>query len=272
MTAAGRQPGGRRYIGVLAGGTARRLQRLVGPYRCTIETCRPEMLLETLNAPTHVCTIIDPAQLGPSELDAVITRLRERPRAAVVYAQPFQESVNRAISITRATGAAVMFESDDEDTALLVHTIVSLGPPIDAAMLLTRLAPALEQLPPNLRAAITGMFAGDAAPESPDSLARRAGMSRRSLDRWLAHAGISSTRLIIAAPLLLRAFRLLHETNLPLRIIARAAELRTTSRLRDSAIDLVGLTPHQIRAGGRSMVVLIEAAAMALHGDARRAR
>src|SRR5690242_2721554 len=192
MTAAGFHAGGRRYIGVLASDAARRLQRLVQPFGCTIETCPPEVLLETLNGPAHVCAIVDPGQLDASQLDLAIARLRQLPRPAVVYAQRSPESVSRALSIATETGAAVVFQSTGEDTAPLVHTIVSLAPPTDTAMLLVRLQPALERLPQDLRLAITRTFAGGAPAESPRSLARRAAMSRRTLDRRLGRVGISS--------------------------------------------------------------------------------
>lgn len=119
MTAAAFHASGRRYIGVLASETARRLQRLVQPFGCTIETCRPEVPLETLNGPLNVCAIVDPEELDASELDLAITRLRQRPRPAVVYTQRSPESVSRALSIVTETGAAVVFQSAGEDTAPL---------------------------------------------------------------------------------------------------------------------------------------------------------
>ena len=272
MTAAAFHASGRRYIGVLAADAARRLQRLVQPFGCTIETCRPEVLLETLNGPTHIRVIVDPGQLDASQLDLAIARLRQLPRPAVVYAQRSPENVSRALSIATETGATVVFQSTGEDTAPLVHTIVSLAPRTDVASLLVQIQVALDRLPHDLQQSITGMLVGG-VPESPRSLARRSRYSRRTLDRWLARAGIASARLLVVTPWMLRAFRLLQETDLPLRTVATVSEMRTPSRLRDTAIDLVGLTPKQIRVGTTSMTALIDASARALcrGGDSRTA-
>lgn len=262
-----RRATGRRYVALLTSDSTRRLQRLVRPFGFAIEACRPETWLDALNGPAQVCAIVDPAQLAPAQLAVAISRLRHLPRPAVIYAQLSPEGVNDALSLTKETGAAVMFQSGDESTTQLVRTLVTVGPPTDAAMLLEQLTPALGKLPNNLQLAISAMFAGDAAPQSPESLAGRAGLSRRSLDRWLGRAGLSSARLLTTAPLMLRAFRLLLETDLALRVIATVSGMRSTPRLRAGALQLVGLTPVQIREERPSMTALIDASVGALHAQ-----
>lgn len=195
-----------------------------------------------------------------------ITRLRQHPRPAVVYAEPSAESVTTAIRIAKETGAAAMFRSHDEDATFLARTIVTVAPPGDAAMLLAQLEPALARLPDGVRSAITALFAAAAAPKIPDAVAERAGLSRRSLDRWLARGGFPSTRLLIATASMLRAFRLLKETDIPLHMVASITGMRSAPRLRHIALELVGLKPIQIRTGPHSMTELINVAAAALLG------
>lgn len=259
-------PARRRYIGLLATETARRLQRIVRPFGIIIEARRPEVWLEALNGPAHICAIVDPAQLAPADLEMAIARLRQHPRPAVVYADASAEGVSRAMRIVKETGAAAMFQSHHESATLLARTIVAAAPPGDAAMLLARLEPGLARLPDELQSAITTMFAAAAAPESPELVAERAGLSRRSLDRWLARGGFPSARLLIATPSMLRAFRLLKETDIPLHMVARITGMRSAPRLRHSALELVGLRPIQIRTEPHSMAELINTAAAALRG------
>lgn len=254
----------RRYIGLLTPDVARRLQRFVRPFGFTIEACRADAWLQALDGPPHVCAIIDPAQLTPADLETAITRLRQHPRPVIVYADSSPASVSRAKRVMEETGGAVVVHPYEESASLLTRAIVSAVPASDAAMLLAHLEPALARLPDNVHGAITALFAPGAAPQTPELVAQRTGLSRRSLDRWLARGGFPSTRLLIAAPPMLRAFRLLTETDIPLHMVANVTGMRSAPRLRHSALELVGLRPVQIRAEGPSMAALINATAAAL--------
>ena len=68
-------------------------------------------------------------------------------------------------------------------------------------LLCRELEPTLSKLPPALAKQVRSLFATSfPAADSPKSLAYKAGMSRRSMDRHISHAGIVSTRrLFIAA-------------------------------------------------------------------------
>lgn len=257
----------RRYVGVLAPSAASRIQRLVASFGITIEVCDPEAFLGHLDDATATCAVIDPAQLAADELAEAVARLRVRPRPAIVYSTASPTSARDAAWIACETGAAVVFQSPDEDRSTVVRTFVSVTPPGDAAELLAYLEPSLASLPLAVRSGVVAIFAADAAVESANSLATRAGISRRSLDRWLARAGISSTRRLIAAPLVLRAARLLLETSLPIRTVAAVCGLRSTRRLNDYMQECTGLTPAEFRSGGRGMTDLIRDIAMALTGQ-----
>ena len=259
---------GRRYVGVLTPSTARRVERLVQPFGFTIEACRPDTFLEYLDGPSNVCAIIDPTQLAPDHLVETVARLRGHPRPAIVYTPVSPQSAQDARWIADETGAAVVFQSPDEDRTRVARALVSANPPSDAAIVLQHLASALSKLPHALREGIDAMFAASADVESPGSLATHVGISRRSLDRWLARAGVTSARLLVAAPGVIRALRLLQETTLPIRTIATVCGLRSTRRLGDCTVQLCGLTPREIRMGDLPAETLIERVAQALLANA----
>lgn len=259
---------GRRYVGVLAPSTARRVERLVQPFGFTIEACRPDTFLEYLDGPSNVCAIIDPTQLAPDHLVETVARLRGHPRPAIVYTPVSSQSAQDAMWIADETGAAVVFQSPDEDRTRVARALVCANPPSDAAIVLQHLAPALAKLPHVLRERIEDMFAAGAEVESPDSLALRADISRRSLNRWLSRVGVTSARLLLVAPGVLRGLRLLQETTLPIRTIATVCGLRSTRRLRDCTVQLCGVAPVEVRMGDLPVETLIERAAEALLVDA----
>lgn len=262
-------PARRRYVGVLTASTAQRVQRVIAPYGFAVEMCDPDAFLELLSAPTHVCAIIEPAALDQDHLVETVARLRRQPRPAVVCAPSLLEGIQDAVRIASETGAAVAIQSLDQDRAGLARTLLAVVPPTDATMILELLEPALATLPSMLRKCLTGMFDPGAAVESPPTLAARAGMSRRSLDRWLARAGAPSARRLVAMPPLLRALRLLRETTLPIRTIATICGLRSPRRLNDYTMDLLGLSPSEIRTRSDAIETLIERMATTLVGATR---
>jgi len=268
VPAAASRSTGRRYVGVLAPSTARRVERLVQPFGFTIEACRPDTFLEYLDGPSNVCAVIDPTQLAPDHLVETVARLRGHPRPAIVYTPVSPQSAQDARWIADETGAAVVFQSPDEDRARVARALVSASPPSDAAIVLQHLAPALAKLPHVLRERIEEMFAAGADVESPDSLALRADISRRSLNRWLSRVGVTSARLLLVTPGVLRGLRLLQETTLPMRTIATVCGLRSTRRLRDCTIQLCGLAPVEVRMGDVPVETLIERVGDALVVDA----
>lgn len=249
--------------------TAQRIQRVIAPFGFAVEACAPDAFLEHLSDPEHVCAIIDPAALGLEQLVETVTRLRQQPRPAVVCTPSSPESLQDAVRIAAETGAAVAIQSPDQDRAALARTILSVVPPTDAAAVLEQLEPVLSRLPSLLRSSIAAMFAANAPADSPLSLAARAGMSRRSLDRWLVRAAGPSARRLVAIPLVLRALPLLRETSLPLRTIATICGLRSPRRLQDYVVELTGQTPHEIRLGDEPVESLIARLSSSLFSAAR---
>lgn len=244
-----------------------RIARALEPDAVPVVNCSPEKLLDELDAPGDVCLVLDPTRLDSEQLENVAASLRATPRPVVIYTPLTPEGVQTGLGLARDVGGLVAFQATEEDFRLLVHNILSVGHPADARFVLDHLAPRLELLPDRLRDAIVSMFTMEAGVTSPQTLARHAATSRRSVDRWLERAGISSARLLVGAPKLLRALRLLSETRLPLRRIATACGYSSARRFHDQALALTGLAPLELRRANVSMGDVLLRVATALQDN-----
>jgi AraC-like DNA-binding protein len=185
----------------------------------------------------------------------------------VIYAPLSPDGARTAIALARETGGLVAFQASEEDFHLLVQNILSVGYPADARFVLGRIAPRVEVLPRRLQDAVVAMFTTEAGIRSPQALARRAALSRRSLDRWLGRAGITSGRLLVAAPMLLRGLRLLRDTRLSIRRVASASGYTSARRFHDQAVALAGMTPVELRTSGVPVQVVLSRVAASLMED-----
>jgi AraC-like DNA-binding protein len=191
--------------------------------------------------------VIDPTRLDATQLEAATVLLRETPRPTVIHPPLTPEGVHVGLALARDAGGVLVYQSPEQDFEFLVNTILAAAHPADTGVVLGALMPRLALLPSGLRDAVVAMFTSEPGLESPDALARRAAMSRRSLDRWLERAGITSARLLVGAPKLLRALRLLRETTLSLRRIARICGYTSARRFKDQAVALTQLAPAELR-------------------------
>lgn len=241
-----------------------RIERALEMDDVSVIDCSPAELLRLLGEGGELCVVLDPTRLDDEQLATAAALLREHPHPVVIYPPLTPAGVRAGLGLAREAGGLVAFQATEEDFQLLVRNILSVGHPSDARFVLDRLAPRLAQLPERLRDAIVAMFTIESGASSPQALARRAALSRRSADRWLERVGITSARLLVAAPMLLRAFRLLRDTRLPMRRIARACGYSSARRFHDQAAALTGMTAVQLRATELPVTAILERIAAAL--------
>lgn len=264
VSAAQRSPVGRRYAMVLPPHALQRIARALEMDDVSVIDCSPEELLQLLREPRELCVVLDPTRLDEGELATAAALLRDEPRPVVIYPPLTPAGVRTGLGFAREVGGLIAFQATEEDFQLLVQNILSVGHPSDARFVLHQLAPRLAQLPERLREAIVAMFTIESGVSSPQALARRAAMSRRSADRWLERVGITSARLLVAAPMLLRALRLLRDTRLPIRRVAKACGYSSARRFHDQAAALTGMTAVELRAAELPITAVLERIADAL--------
>ncbi len=237
----------RKYLALLGELPLRRIRRIVARNGFAAVRCNPSSLVTGLRQWSDAFVVLDPALLTPSELATTITALTQTPRNIVVYSQLTQEGVHGALEIARAATALVLFQSPEEDLLSLERHLIGNPKPLYAQEVVERIQPLVQGLPPQLRDSLIEMFRPDSRVRNPPSLARQAMLTRRSLDRWMARAGFSSTRLVALLPRFLQALALLRETDLPYRRVAKIVGYRTARRLREHCVELTGMTPAELR-------------------------
>jgi AraC-like DNA-binding protein len=160
----------------------------------------------------------------------------------VVYA-PLQATIARALGDWTALGitGVVFREVDDEDGAAFAKLLQessarSVGREI-ARALLSADAP----WPATSRAAIGKLFFAPAAYRSVDDLARGAGVTRRSLERWAAQAGLVSVRRLLVVARLAWIYGVMQRGPARVQDVAIGAGFTSASHLRASLRAIAGV-------------------------------
>ena len=225
----------------------RRVARMFRRHGLGIEPCTCEELIAHAQSPANVALIVDPALLEPHELTVLLGSLSATPKAAIAYASLSPRGVEGALDFARHSTALVAFQNLEEDVTALARTLIGVADPAFTNGVLDGLQPRLRLLPPTIAAAAISLFLHEPVPGTPNTLARRARVARRSVDRWLDRAGIVSTRLLVLAPTMLRAITLLQQTTLSMRRVAHLAGYSVLRRMNDHAAEFTDMTPSELR-------------------------
>jgi len=158
----------------------------------------------------------------------------------------------RALLPVAAAGVRdVIVRGVDDDAVTVRRLIGRLARETLGGRVLARLVPTLRPMPAALRDAVAAMFVhpGPQAPaETPDELAARAGLTRRSLDRWVARCGIASARLLVAAPQLVLAYDQLRRQDASVAGVAARLGYGSARRLEEQCVALLQVRPTALRA------------------------
>jgi transcriptional regulator GlxA family with amidase domain len=112
-------------------------------------------------------------------------------------------------SLTRLGAVEVVIRGVDDSTAALTAAIQRAFATCTARRVVAAVRDPLRALPPHVASAITDAFHHPEHLQSVADLAAAAKTTRRSLDRWLARAGLASARTLLACARANAAFHLL---------------------------------------------------------------
>ncbi len=257
---------GRQCFAVVEASLFRQLEHALSRQRVLLQHCTPEGLLLILARQTPGILIIDPGALTDAQAAMIAGRLVSQPRGVAIYAPLTPAAIVRTIELSRKVASAVIFQSIAEGEGAITRTILGQRYYDLARSFLTRIGPNLELLPSPLFDAVNHAFSDMAGSPDPVALAHSAGLTRRSLDRWLVRAGIRSPRLLLVTPRVLRALGLLCETRYRVRAVAAVAGFHSARHFDANCRALIGVPAARLRDPAIANVAVDRAAETVLTG------
>jgi AraC-like DNA-binding protein len=162
-----------------------------------------DVLLANVRARRFDAAIIDPGlggeQSASERLAALTTALSATPGTPIVGYMPVTAAGVKAAHLLARLGAAeVVVRGLDDSPGALAATIRRVVTAHGAAMLVAHRRELFAALPPGVAEALAMVFHRPERTRSVADLARAASLTRRSLDRYLARAGLAPARTLLA--------------------------------------------------------------------------
>ncbi len=210
------------------------------------------------------CVVLDPAYLSAPQARRLAAVLASSATTVIAYASINLAAAAASVILAQTIGVRFVFQgTPDEDSslrrALLLAPRAELGPAVVSALEET-----IAALPTQLCNTISIMLRSGNAPASPTALARKAGISRRAMDRWLYGSGIGSARLLIAASRVIAAYQPLTKSTLPIARIAAAVGYASQRTLDNQCVRLTGMTAAELRSSSPPIAAVAEAMCAAI--------
>ena len=197
---------------------------------------------------TLLCLVIDTEYPGFDEVDAWMRVARSLPALIWVLVRNTPSSVARALRI-----------SDNEPMPMLICGEERLSR--DVADLASRwrrlrrmaevnrhLSSMIRRAPSALAIRLLALFASSRCATCAKDLAASAGVSRRTLDRWVRSAGLASPRRLVCARRVLEALDDAHVRKSTLTRTARAHGFASAQALRRGISEFFDIPPSQLSA------------------------
>lgn len=141
--------------------------------------------------------------------DLAAAHRREAPIPVIGYVSVTVAAIHAVDALVRAGAAEIIVRGVDDVSGGLEVAVRRAAAGSLAARLVGHLGEPFAALPRPLRAACHALFARPELTRCVDDLAAQARTTRRSLDRWLARAGLAPARRLLACSRVNAAFHLL---------------------------------------------------------------
>jgi hypothetical protein len=187
--------------------------------------------------------VIDPTCFDAEQWTRVRQLLSTPKSPVLLYAKLDKESVRRVVAASSIGVHEVLLRDVDDDPVAIRRRLRSLRTPPVQARVLARLAPRIAEMPTPLQGASLPLFCAAPVPRWADDLAMAARMSRRSMDRWMDHAGVSGTAALLDVARLARVWEPIVEQKVAPADVAVAGGYRRLRMLALHTKRLVGASP-----------------------------
>jgi hypothetical protein len=219
------------------------LTRALGPSDAVARLADLEALGRAVSSPRVDAIVVDPVSFSEKEWTQARQLLSVPHAPVLIYSRLDQASVQRVVAASAVGVHEVLLRELDDDPSALRRRLETLRRPPASAQLLSRLAPRIGALPPLLQGATLPLFCAAPVPRWADDLARTARMSRRSVDRWMGHAGLAGTATVLDVARLARIWSPIVVQKVPAAEVAVRGGYRRLRMLALHTRRIVGASP-----------------------------
>jgi AraC-like DNA-binding protein len=191
--------------------------------------------------------VLDPAARDGAmaeSLEGLVTRHPALP--VIIYTTLSPLSMRLVVRLARVGVQHVVLNRFDDEPRRFLDLMERVPAHPLAELLLEALAEPMRQLPVVLARAIEQLVRSPSRAASVPELATMAGMTSRTLYRYMAAAGLPPRELIVCARLL-RAYTFLKEPHSRLKEVSTKLGYTEPERLSDQLRDWTGCSPRELR-------------------------
>lgn len=164
----------------------------------------------------------------------------------VGYVSVTASAIHAVQSLVRSCGAEIVVRGVDDAAERLFQTLQRALAGSGAEPLILAIGPPFALLPADIAEALAFLFRRPDKLRSVDDLATAAGTTRRTLDRWLARAGLSSARTLLACARVSAAFHLITTGNVRCSGVATLLGYASSRALTREIRWLTGFVPSAV--------------------------
>ena len=197
--------------------------------------------------PTDV-VVVDPRDAGGmrvEELGSLLGRYPSLP--VVVYTMLSPEAMRASVELAKYGVQHVVLRGYDDEPRRFRTLLERLPAYALSEQVLTGLAARLDGAPPSLLRAVERLFRSPHAFHDVQDLAVAAGMTRRSLDRWLDRTGVAPAKMLVIGARLLRAYHYMRDPGYLLEDVAAKLGYPTPRLFARQMRLATGLMPSAVR-------------------------
>lgn len=191
--------------------------------------------------------VVDPGVLTDSDLDFLSFAFAQRATPVLLLAELSAGSARIMLRIAELGVHEIVLVGEGDPAGLLARRLAAVREHSVPAQVLSRAAGRVRLFPDRLQTTLVSLFGNGELPRWVNGLARRSGLPRRSLDRWMARAGLDGAACLLEVARMSRVWEPLVEQRFPLRTVAEQCGYPNPRLLIAHARRLVRVAPDEIR-------------------------
>lgn len=221
------------------------VERALGPAHAMAVVRDVRSIVTALDSRQFQAMVLDPALLDEQELDALSAEVARSAVPVILYTTLSAESAKRVISIAARGTHELIFRGAEEEPVLLLRKLELLMEHSAPAQLLNRVASRIAGFPPPLQTFSVALYAKGSPRRWVRDIVRDTGYGRRTVDRWMARAGLRGAAMLLDTARLAHVWEPLVERGLSPEAAGALCGYTKRRMLMSHASRLVGVAPAQ---------------------------